>query len=94
MHTEKLKSLSDTAKLASEKCKPFEVKDLPGLIIYPENAVTSADIELMKRVESTETLGIYKKLLNKNFISINGILISINGIMINQVLYKLQFSMI
>ncbi|KAF3428083.1 hypothetical protein E2986_00055 [Frieseomelitta varia] len=56
MHTEKLKSLSDTAKLASEKCKPFEVKDLPGLIIYPENAVTSADIELMKRVESNETL--------------------------------------
>ena len=74
MHTEKLKSLSDTAKLASEKCKPFEVKDLPGLIIYPENAVTSADIELMKRVESNETLGIYKKLLNKSFISINGIL--------------------
>ncbi|XP_003492639.1 biotin--protein ligase isoform X1 [Bombus impatiens] len=55
-HAEKLKSLSDTAKLVSEKCKPFEVKDLPGLIVYPENAVTDAELELMKRVESNETL--------------------------------------
>ncbi|XP_017756653.1 PREDICTED: uncharacterized protein LOC108548299 [Eufriesea mexicana] len=56
-HREKLKSLSNTAKIASEECKSLEVKDLPGLIVYPENAVTGADIEVMQRVVSDETIG-------------------------------------
>lgn len=61
MHTEKLKSLSNTARIASEKCKSLEVKEFPGLIVYPEN-ILDAEIELVKRVESNETLGIKKNI--------------------------------
>lgn len=65
-----MKSLSNTAKIASEECKSFEVKDLPGLIVYPENAITGGEIELMQRVVSDETIGISenKYLLEKKLI--------------------------
>ncbi|CAK9823781.1 Biotin--protein ligase [Anthophora retusa] len=53
-HTTKLRSLSDTAKIASEKCKSLEVKELPGIMVYPENIVTDAQID--QRVMSSETL--------------------------------------
>ncbi|KOC60318.1 Biotin--protein ligase [Habropoda laboriosa] len=55
-HTKKLRSLSNTAKLASEKCESFEVKDFPGVIVYPENTVTDAQIGHMLRVASSEML--------------------------------------
>ncbi|XP_076762420.1 holocarboxylase synthetase-like protein [Xylocopa sonorina] len=54
-HTERLKSLSHTAKIASETCKPVEVKEFPGLLVYPENAVTDFEIELMQRAIRSET---------------------------------------
>ncbi|XP_043801888.1 biotin--protein ligase isoform X2 [Apis laboriosa] len=69
-HTEKLKSLSNTARIASEKCKSLEVKEFPGLIVYPEN-ILDAEIELVKRIESNETLEIESRSQVSTPVSIN-----------------------
>lgn len=67
-HTEKLRSLSDTAKLAIENYQSIEVKDLPGVIVYPESTVTEAELEFMQRVASSEALGINKNTLLFQFV--------------------------
>lgn len=56
MHTEKLKILSDTARLALEESKPIEIKDFPGLTVYPECSLTGMETDLMKRETSRESL--------------------------------------
>ncbi|XP_076644168.1 holocarboxylase synthetase-like protein isoform X1 [Halictus rubicundus] len=55
-HVEKLRILSDSARLATEQCKSLEVADFPGVVIYPDDTTTDSVIERMQRIASTETL--------------------------------------
>ncbi|KZC12067.1 Biotin--protein ligase [Dufourea novaeangliae] len=57
-HTEKLRILSDTARIASEQCKCLEVAEYPSVVIYPDNIMTETETERLQRAASNETLDV------------------------------------
>lgn len=57
MHIEKLRSLSSTARIAREECKPVEVKELPAVVVYPEDISSMSGTQFKSQAVSTETLG-------------------------------------
>ncbi|XP_076390314.1 holocarboxylase synthetase-like protein isoform X2 [Megachile rotundata] len=56
LHIEKLRLLSNTAKVATEQCKPLEVKEFPAVIVYPENTEIITETHLQRQAVSSETL--------------------------------------
>ncbi|XP_053994317.1 biotin--protein ligase isoform X3 [Hylaeus volcanicus] len=55
-HIEKLRTLSNSAKIASAQCKSFEVVELPGVVVYPENSVTDEEAKCIQSGASNEAL--------------------------------------
>ncbi|XP_031834057.1 holocarboxylase synthetase-like protein isoform X2 [Nomia melanderi] len=55
-HIEKLRILSEAARVASEQCKTLEVEDFPGVVVYPDNTATETASEHLQRIASNETL--------------------------------------
>ncbi|XP_029053815.2 biotin--protein ligase isoform X3 [Osmia bicornis bicornis] len=56
MHIEKLRSLSSTARIAREECKPVEVNELPAVVVYPEDISSMPGTHFKSQAVSTETL--------------------------------------
>ncbi|XP_076625929.1 holocarboxylase synthetase-like protein isoform X2 [Colletes latitarsis] len=55
-HIEKLRALSNTAKIAAEQRKSLEVEEFPGIVVYPENCITDKEVECIYCVASNEIL--------------------------------------
>ncbi|XP_076681827.1 holocarboxylase synthetase-like protein isoform X3 [Andrena cerasifolii] len=56
-HTERLRQLSDTAKIASEQSKSLEVTEFPDVVVYPETTGADIEIEFTQPIALNETLG-------------------------------------